>query len=234
MAKKILRFIESINEVHHEDEDDLNDILLDLKDELIEFEVIKGYFSEDSLKKNQMGSKVFNILHDKPCYESDKYCFCIKVPLSQLKDMKLSMHFSGRSLISDNKIFTIFSELRQISGRYENCLIYLDSRTNTTAGVIQGAIYLFVLIDTEIDKIDKDRIELIQIFNELKTRNSLSRSDFSYNTTINMTDDNIVITTLYEYTDRKFSRFIRGINLENFNIETSKSSGVVEIIISYK
>ena len=52
---------------------------LDLSDELINFEIHKGYFSKQALDRGQIGDKVLNILHTKPIYEDDKYCFCIDI-----------------------------------------------------------------------------------------------------------------------------------------------------------
>jgi hypothetical protein len=49
MKNKILKFIELLKEAHEGDEQDLSDITLDLKDELINFEIHKGYFSKQAL-----------------------------------------------------------------------------------------------------------------------------------------------------------------------------------------
>ena len=84
MKNKILKFIELLKEAHEDDEQDLRDITLDLSDELINFEIHKGYFSKQALDRGQIGDKVLNILHTKPIYEDDKYCFCIDIKLNQL------------------------------------------------------------------------------------------------------------------------------------------------------
>ena len=111
MKNKILKFIELLREAHEDDEQELNDVLLDLQDELINFNLHKGYFSKQALDRGQIGDKVLNILHTKPIYEDDKYCFCIDIKLNQLQDtLKLGDRFGKRNLIKDKKIFTIFRE----------------------------------------------------------------------------------------------------------------------------
>ena len=127
MKNKILKFIELLKEAHEDDEQDLNDITLDLKDELIEFEIHKGYFSKQALDKGQQGERIMGILNNNPVYDDDKYCFCIDIPLEQLQDsLKLGDRFGRKSLIKDKKIFTIFRELYQISERYDNCFLHIN------------------------------------------------------------------------------------------------------------
>ena len=41
MKNKILKFVELLREAHEEDEQELNDVLLDLQDELINFNLHK-------------------------------------------------------------------------------------------------------------------------------------------------------------------------------------------------
>jgi len=128
MKNKILKFIELLKESHEEDKLELNDVLLDLNDELIEYEVHEGYFSNKALEREQIGDKVFNILHNKPIYDDDKYCFCLEIKLNQLQDTKkLPNRFAGKNLIKDKKIFTIFREVHHISERYDNCYLYINA-----------------------------------------------------------------------------------------------------------
>jgi len=223
MKNKILKFIELLREAHEDDEQDLKDVTLDLTDELIDYEVHKGYFSKQALDKEQLGDKVLSILHNNPIYEDDKYCFCIQIKLDQLKDtLKLGNRFGQRNLIKDKKIFTIFKELYQISERYDNCLLHINAGTIS----FTPSIYLFILLETEVDT---SVTKLMQIFKEIKSRNSSAKSEFSNNTTVKLQDGIIIISSNdWSYTDRKFRNLIRDIDLTDFKIETIKN--VREII----
>jgi len=228
MKNKILKFIELLKEAHEDDEQDLNDITLDLKDELIEFEVHKGYFSKQALDRGQQGERIMGILNNNPVYDDDKYCFCIDIPLEQLQDsLKLGDRFGRKSLIKDKKIFIIFRELYQISERYDECFLHINPTPH------RPAIYLFILLETEVDK---NTTKLMQIFKEIKSRNSSAKSDFSNNTTVRLQDDKIVITSIsWDYTDRKFRGLIRDIDLADFKIEkTQEGTGSVTNTISKK
>jgi hypothetical protein len=226
---KILKFIELLREAHEEDEQDLSDVLLDLRDELINYELHKGYFSKQALDRGQIGEKVLNILHNKPIYDDDKYCFCIEIKLDQLQDtVKLGDRFGKRNLIKDKKIFSIFRELYQISERYDNCFLQINVGSIT----YNPAIYLFILLETEVDRSD---IKLMQTFKEIKSRNSASKSDFSNDTTVRLQDDKIIIkSNSYSYTDRKFRGLIRDIDLTDFNIEKTESEREIINTISKK
>jgi hypothetical protein len=224
MKNKILKFIELLKEAHEDDELDLKDITLDLSDELIEFEIHKGYFSKQALDKGQVGEKVLNILHNTPIYEDDKYCFCIQIQLNQLKDtLKLGDRFGKRRLIKDKKIFIIFRELYQISERYDNCFIHINDGSGSLA---YPSIYLFILLETEVDK---SVTKIMQVFKEIKSRNSSAKSDFSNDTTVKLKDDKIIISSSkYNYTDRKFRGLIKDIDLSDFNIEkTEEDTGSI-------
>ena len=228
MKNKILKFIELLKESHEDDEQDLNDITLDLRDELINFEIHKGYFSKQALDRGQIGDKVLNILHTKPIYVDDKYCFCIEIKLDQLQDtLKLGDRFGKRNLIKDKKIFTIFRELYQISERYDNCFLHINAGTVTYS----PGIYLFILLDTEVDH---SVTKLMQTYKEIKSRNSAAKSDFSNDTTVRLQDDKIVISSNdWSYTDRKFRNLIRDIDLTDFKIEkTEQGEGMSRKIIN--
>ena len=229
MKNKILKFIELLKESHEDDELELNDVLLDLNDELINYEVHKGYFSKKALDRGQRGEEVFSILHNQAIYEDDKYCFCIEIKLDQLQEtLVLGDRFSKRKLIKDKKIFTIFRELHQISERYEDCFVHI----NTGTGTYNPAIYLFILVETEVDT---NNAKFIQTYKEIKSRNSSAKSDFSNDTTVKNQDDNIVISSRsYSYTDRKFRNLIRGIDLSEFKIEKTEDGTEVKNIISKK
>jgi hypothetical protein len=227
MKNRILKFVELLKESHEEDELELNDLLLDLKDEIINFEIHKGYFSLKALEKEQIGDKVLNILHNKPIYEDDKYCFCIEIKLDQLENtLQLGGRFSKRKLIKDKKIFTIFKELYQISERYDDCFL------NINIGMFSSSIYLFILLETDIDS---DNTKLMQVFKEIKSRNSSAKSDFSNDTIVRLEDDKIIIKSdIYSYTDRKFRNLIREIDLTDFNIEKNQEEKQIINTISKK
>jgi hypothetical protein len=228
MKNKILKFIELLKEAHEDDEQDLNDITLDLKDESIEFEIHKGYFSKQALDRGQQGERIMGIINNNPVYDDDKYCFCIDIPLEQLQDsLKLGDRFGRKSLIKDKKIFIIFRELYQISERYDNCFLHINPTPH------RPAIYLFILLETEVDT---STTKLMQIFKEIKSRNSAAKSDFSNNTTVRLQDDKIIITSIsWDYTDRKFRGLIRDIDLTDFKIEkTQEGAGSITNTISKK
>ena len=227
MKNRILKFLELVTESHETDDQELNDLLLDLKDELISYELHKGYFSKEALDKGIQGERIMGILNNNPIYEDDKYCFCIKIELDQLQDtVELGDRFGRKNLIKDKKIFTIFRELDQISERYDNCFLHINT--------YNPAIYLFILLDTEVDT---GTTKLIQIYKEIQSRNSAAKSDFSNDTTVRLQDDKIVISSkifsrtathddnTYGYTDRKFRRLIRGIDLTDFKIEKTEEDG---------
>jgi len=196
MKNKILKFIELIRESHEDDESELNDILLDLRDELINFEIHKGYFSKQAIDRAQPGDKLEG-------------------------NLELPTGFGKRSLISDKKIFTIFRELGQISQRYDNCFLHI----NTGSVSYRPAIYLFILLDTEVDQ---SVTKITQVFKEIKRRNYASKSDFANDTTIRLEDDKIVIKSNgWSYTDRKFRNLISGIDLSDFKIEKTEIPGSV-------
>ena len=185
MKNKILKFIELLREAHEDDEQELNDVLLDLQDELINFNLHKGYFSKQALDRGQIGENALNILHNNPIYDDDKYCFCIEIKLGQLVDtLILPFNFGRKNLIKDKKIFTIFRELDQISERYDNCFLHINT--------YNPAIYLFILLDTEVDT---GTTKLMQIYKEIQSKNSFAKSDFSNNTTVRLQDDKIVISS---------------------------------------
>lgn len=222
MKNKILKFVELLRESHEEDEMELNDMLLDLQDELINFNIHKGYFSKQALDRGQTGESALYILHNRPIYDDDKYCFCIEIKLDQLQDtMKLGDRFGKRNLIKDKKIFTIFRELYQVSVRYDNCFLHINAGTIT----YNPSIFLFILLDTDIDT---GTTKLMQIFKEIKSRNSAAKSDFSNDTTVRLEDDKIVIkSNSWSYTDRKFRGLIREIDLTDFKIEKTEIPGTV-------
>jgi hypothetical protein len=236
VKNRILKFLELVTESHETDDQELNDLLLDLKDELISYELHKGYFSKQALDRGQQGEKIMGILNNNPIYEDDKYCFCIDISLEQIQDsLKLGDRFGRKSLIKDKKIFIIFRELYQISERYDNCFLLINPTPH------RPAIYLFILLDTEVDT---GTTKLLQIYKEIQSRNSSAKSDFSNDTTVRLQDDKIVISSkifsrtsthevgvttnydnTYGYTDRKFRRLIRGIDLTDFKIEKTEEDG---------
>jgi hypothetical protein len=226
VKNRILKFLELVTESHETDEQELNDLLLDLKDELINYELHKGYFSKQALDRGQQGEKIMGILNNNPIYEDDKYCFCIEIKLGQLVDtLILPFNFGRKNLIKDKKIFTIFRELDQISERYDNCFLHINT--------YNPAIYLFILLDTEVDT---GTTKLMQIYKEIQSKNSFAKSDFSNNTTVRLQDDKIVISSSdFDYTDRKFRGLIRGIDLTDFKIEkTQEGTGLITNTISKK
>jgi hypothetical protein len=221
ISNKILKFIELVTENHQEDELELQDVLLDLQDELIDYQLHKGYFSKKALELGQYGDSVSGFLHNKPIYEDDKYCFCIEIAASQLKNDIGTLNrsrFGNRLLITDNKIFTIFRELSLISQRYGNYYLHINIGSTT----YNPAIYLFILLDTEIDT---DATKIMQIYKEIKSRNSAAKSEFSNDTTVKLENDEIIIKTSRGYTDRKFKNLIRGIDLSDYDIVKSEEVG---------
>jgi len=179
MRNRILKFIELIKEAHEDDEQELNDLLLDLKDELINYEIHKGYFSREAINRGQSGETVLSILHNRPIYS-------------------------------------------------DNCFLHI----NVGSSSYNPAIYLFILLDTEVDT---GTTKLMQIYKEIQSRNSAAKSDFSNDTTIGLEGDSIIVRSReYSYTDRKFRGLIRGIDLSDFKIEKTVEQSVIKNAISRK
>ena len=131
-------------------------------------------------------------------------------------------------MIKDKKIFSIFRELYQISERYDNCFLHINVGSIT----YNPAIYLFILLETEVDRSD---IKLMQTFKEIKSRNSASKSDFSNDTTVRLVDNSIVVkSNSWSYTDRKFRNLIRDIDLTDFKIKKTEVDREIINTISKK
>ena len=227
MKNKILKFDEVISllkeSLFEEDEQDLNDVLLSLKDELIDFEVSKGYFSKSGIENNIFGDSGYSLLHKSPISDEDKYCFCVSVDVSKLDLLKLGKQ--ERFLISDSKIFKIISELHQIAERYKNFYIFFNVNS------FRPSILLFITIESDIDS---DSLEFNKLYKTIQSRNSLGKASFNYNTTVKLEDDKIIVSTdSYEFTERKFKYLVRDLDLTNFKIETKEGkrpSGFKDII----
>lgn len=221
---KILKFIELLTENHQADLDELNDVLVDLKDESITYALHSGYFSITATSQGQLGDKILGLLHAKPIYEDDKWCYCIEIKQNQLVD---NLVVGSRKLIKDKKIFTIFRELENISSRYDNSYLLVNF-----GSTYNPAIYLFILLDTEVDKGD---IKLMRIYTEIKNRSSVAKSDYGYDTTIKLEDDKVIISTSdSSYTDRKFKNLIRGIDFSGFQVQklpADDSGKIINVVV---
>lgn len=211
IRNKILKFIELVKENFDEDLIELQDVTLELKDELIDFEIIKGYYSEKNLSGNKWGdvNNSAGMLYKDPTWEDDKKCLGIYISLRELEGSKV-YRSGGRRFYRGDKIWKIFSELSDISGRYSDSMLYFDN------DIGDPKIILFLFFETEIDK---SELKIRQIYQEIKGRLNQSTSDFSNSTTIKIEDDKIVISSSYEYTDRKFRNLIRGIDMTGFELK---------------
>jgi len=145
MRNRILKFIELIKEAHEDDEQELNDLLLDLKDELINYEIHKGYFSREAINRGQSGETVLSILHNRPIYSSDKYCFCIEIKMNQLQST-IEVNRFGRSsynpaiylfILLDTEVDTDTTKLMQIYKEIQsrNSAAKSDFSNDTTIGL---------------------------------------------------------------------------------------------------
>jgi hypothetical protein len=178
------------------DEETIQDLIQDLKDELdLNFEVIEGYLSETSLKKGLWGD--FRGLFKKPTSASDKKCYKITINLPENKTKSIT-HTTDYPIYHTERVFDIMSVLSNISKRTES-YIQLGGKS----------ISLFMIVDEDVKE---DETGLYQIYTQIRDRFDKLKSDFGHSTIVKIEDDKIIIKTdAYEYTDRKLNLALRGI-----------------------
>lgn len=184
--------------------DQLDDVIeSELDDMGIEYYTHKGYYSEKSYKDGVAGD-IWGTLYETPVHETDRYCYLLLIDFDGRNIKSLDLPGGGCVFsLNENKIFDAISNMSKMV----DCKVMFKS----------NRICLFLLTDDEID-VNTD--ELVSLYNDIKHRFRSSHTDFANSTLTKKYDDFIVIyTDAYTYTDRKLKRMLKGLPLENFNVE---------------
>jgi hypothetical protein len=199
MRNSILRFKEILLEGIQLDEETIQDLIQDLKDELdLNFEVTEGYLSESSLKKGIWGDS--KTLFKKPTSSSDKKCYKLIINLAENKTKSITEDRTDYPIFHTEKIFEIFTALNNISKRTES-YIQLSGKS----------INFFMIVDEDVKE---DETGLYQLYTQIRDRFDKLKSDFGYSTIVKIEDDKIIIKTdASEYTDRKLNLALRGLSI---------------------
>ncbi len=193
----------SINEsVSRKDIKDL--IQINLDDELIEYDTQEGYYSPESYKRNTYGD-IWGLLYKNPVADTDRFCYLVQISLWDIKDVDFELPNGWRILNCDDD--GVMDAIHNISKIADTKVIFTKQGVN-----------LLILADEQIDK-TTDELELL--YNEINSRFSKAHSDYANSTLTKFNGDKITIeTSRYgEYTDRKFKLILKGLPLEDFNIE---------------
>lgn len=199
MKNSILKFSQLFEGLELDDEL-IQDLTQDLKDELdLDFELKKGYFSENSTS--------YMILNDKPTSNDDKLAYLIYIRYDQLNFSKIDCgdhkypNHSGFTLFKDDRLFELFHQLRLISKR---------CKTYTQIG--EKYIRFVILSDEQIEL--KEDPGLYKLFTEIRDKFIEIKSDFGYNTIVKFEDNKIIIKSdEMFYTDRKLNLALRGLEI---------------------
>lgn len=219
MKNRILRFRQILESKL--DSDTIKDIFSNIEDNLdIEFSIIEGYFS----KVTNTQPDNYDLYKNRTHY-TDKYCYRISIKYKSLDYIEGKDYTKFDSpYINLNSIHKLISE---ISKTYK---FYSESYIRFSNGFGQVDVYFLVDID---DDLKEDTSEIYTKFLEIKTKINTLKSDFGYNTVVNLKDDVIIVRTdSNDYTDRKLNLALRGIDLSNF--ERDKWEESERVTTSYK
>ena len=224
MNYKILRFVELLKESMEVDDDIIKELTNELSDELdIDFKITKGYLSKESLKKEIYGD--LGQLFKQPTNVTDKKCYMVSIDLKecQIEQITTNSTSTAYPIFESTKVFKIFNVLSEINQRVGDCYIQLGGHK----------IQFFVCSDEEIKS---DETGLYKLYTEIKTKFSNLHSDFSYDTTITLEDNKIVIKSNRDsYTDRKLNLALRGIRLlDKYKMTKTTEEGLVFNTIELK
>ena len=210
MKNSILRFEQILLEELQLDEETIQDLIQDLKDELdLEFEIIEGYLSETSLKRGIWGDD--RGLFKRPTSASDKKCYKIQFNLVSNR-AKIITEVTDYPIYHTERVFDIMNALNNISKRTES-YIQLSGKV----------INFFMVVDEDVKE---DETGLYKLYTEIKSRFNNLRSDFSYSTLVNIEDDKIIIKSdASYYTDRKLNLALRGLPILSDFKMTKRTEG---------
>lgn len=210
MKNSILRFEQILLEELQLDEETIQDLIQDLKDELdLDFEVIEGYLSETSLKRGLFGDN--RGLFKKPTSASDKKCFKIQFNLVSNK-AKIITENTDYPIYHSERVFDIMNALNNISKRTES---YIQ---------LHGKIISFFMVVDE--DVKEDETGLYKLYTEIQSRFDKLKSDFGYSTVVKFEDNKIIIKTdASEYTDRKLNLALRGLPILSDFKMTKRTEG---------
>jgi hypothetical protein len=205
MRNKILKFRQILESKL--DSDLINDVFSNIEDNLnIEFSIIEGYFSKVTNTQPDNYDLYKNKTHD-----TDKYCYRISIKYNSLDYIKGKEYSRYESPYIDlNSVYKLILELSKTYKFYsESYIRFVNGRSNL--------INVYFLVDLDEDLEEDEKVsEIYTKFLEIKTKINSLKSDFGYNTIVELKDGVIVIRTdSNDYTDRKLNLALRGIDLSN-------------------
>ena len=209
-----IRKFNQILESNNLDNESILALIQDLSDTYdLEYTLVEGYFSESSLKKGIWGDK--QGLFKKPVSKTDKKCYKLIIELNKNKCQSINPGDSY-PIFEPDRILEIIKALSMISRVTETYLQLTGSRIN-----------FFIISDEEFD-FD----QIYQLYIEIKDRFNKLKSDFAYDTIVEIIDGKIVIKSFAgTYTDRKLSQALRGLDiLKDFKMTKSLSDRSTAII----
>jgi len=118
-------------------------------------------------------------------------------------------------VIYDDRIWLFLDELISFRNRLENDKILLYFNHNQHVGYKMSII--FIIGDVQ----DSDLFKIQTLRNELSKRSNVGKSDFYYSMVMGLNEDepSLSIRISDSYTDRKFSNFLRDIDISQFKID---------------
>lgn len=202
--KYLNRFFNYIKESNQFDLDEIESMLLPIKDMGINFIVSKHGTSSDTIFNGE--------------YSGHKY-LSINFRLDSLKSESLIVSSYESVYINDDKVWEFFDELLSFRGRLlesdlsNDCLI----RFNEVRG--EHNIRLILIGDK-----DDEGPKLLELSQRMKSELNNMRTDFAYDTIITYNDGYIIVkTSEYSYTDRKLKNLInRSLNLHSMSFDDIK------------
>lgn len=200
-------FYSYIKESKDFDKDDIESMLLPIKDLGLSYSINEGItVSADGDKKN----------HNK------KY-LRINISFNSLKSSDLIVNSFRKKYIDDDRFWEILDELlslrsRLLENEITNCLIDFS---NNRDGINP---YISILLIGDEDDSNEDYKKLSNLSSKMRAILNASRTDFSYDTTITLHNDFIIVKSIdYSYTDRKLMSLIRkSVDLDNLSLEDIK------------
>lgn len=206
--KHLQKFYNYIKESKNFDKADIESMLLPITDLGLRYLITEGVtVSADENKKN----------HNK------KY-LSIRILLNDMSSTDIIVDSFRKKYIDDSRFWDILDELlalrsRLLENEITNCVI--DFNNSRDGGI---SPYIKILLIGEDDDSSDEYRKLSNLSAKMKSILNNSRTDFSYDTTITLHSDHIIVkSTDYSYTDRKLNSLIRkSVDLDNLAIEDIK------------
>lgn len=118
-------------------------------------------------------------------------------------------------VIYDDRIWLFLDELISFKNRLDSDKVLLFFNHSNYGGFKISIIF----ITGEVE--DTDVFKLETLHNELRKKSNVGKTDFYYSmvTTLDKDEPSLNIRISDDYTDRKFSNFLRGIDISQFKID---------------